>query len=104
MDPNLFCKDNGIKLPKNKAAEIGQNDRAKIMPNPNEPMAPELARYSNFSLDRLKDEIFIFIISNKNRPTINNIGPRALFKYVCNIWATVGMLSNEWIRNIPKIV
>lgn len=45
MIPNSLLSAKGIKLPKNNAAEIGQNERAKINPKANAPSNPEFANF-----------------------------------------------------------
>jgi len=80
---DLYSIARGIRPPKNRAAEIGQNARANTIPKPS---APRYPLFFNLSCSFVRKEfrgILITISSNKNIPVTINKGPNAMYMYFC---------------------
>lgn len=73
----------GIKLPKNSAADIGQNDKAKKNPNKNELITFAFTLFSYFLGIGVLNEKLNLIIFSKIKPEISKTGPINLLMFLC---------------------
>jgi hypothetical protein len=91
-----------MRLPKNHTAEIGQKDRAKIIPKSPAPQIPhDSTRFCDFSL-KPEPEVLMLISSNRIIPTKMRIGPSSLFIYFCRRCDTWGIDRTLVTRRIPS--
>ena len=72
----------GIRPPKKRAAETGQNDKAKRNPRKKSPGWPHCVALCPSLSKTEMPGILIFIRSRRNMPTRTRIGPKNLLRYV----------------------
>ena len=75
----LFFTESGIRLPKKRAAEIGQKERAKSIPNGNDPHMPRLFNRPVTFSEKENPKKDSWNISRRKRPVMIRMGPSSLF-------------------------
>jgi hypothetical protein len=75
----LWLRDNGIKLPKNKAAEEGQKDKANSTPNGKDPIMPRLFNRPATFAENEKPENVNLNSPRRNNPVTIKTGPSIWF-------------------------
>ena len=75
----LFFTESGIRLPKKNAAEIGQNERAKSIPNGTAPHMPRFFNVLAAFSEKENPKKDSWTISRRKIPATIKTGPRILF-------------------------
>ena len=95
---------NGISVPKNKTADVGQKLNAKIIPNNNALKAPQPSIYfRNLSLKFIPEKFGTASKPIKNIAVIISNGPKNIFMYFCRACETIGATSIVSANKNPKM-
>lgn len=93
-----------IRLPKNKAADTGQKESAKIIPNKRLLIYLEVPANPLKLIRLIPTEKLNLITFNKIKPTIINIGPINLFIECCRKFAITGTAKSPPTTTNPNTI
>ena len=94
----------GIKLPKKRAAETGQNERAKKRPRGNAPIAPLFPNFVAVFSGREKPGKENDIIPSRKKPVRIKTGPNILGIMLCINCDAWGIFKREALIRIPSAI